>query len=226
MSPDKEHALQELVDALGKGDEGRIQELLNQLEIKSHSNVYERIGTMARELHRTLLEFNQSMSSENVTMHSTTLPDAVDKLEEVLKVTFQAADKTLNSVEEQNTILSSSYEALGEALETLKPDNIPDETVRTTLKEMLEAERERVERSLAINNEIMMTQEFQDLTGQALKKVIKLVQGMKDNISALIEIFGAEDLPPVQVAQESEQALDENKLDQGDVDSVLKDCGF
>ena len=75
----------------------------------------------------------------------------------------------------------------------------------------------------ALSSQILLAQEFQDLTGQALRKVIKLVGGLEGRLISLVTLFGAGHAEP----SEPEQAPEEKKaMAQDDVDAVLSSFGF
>jgi chemotaxis protein CheZ len=71
-----------------------------------------------------------------------------------------------------------------------------------------------------ISTEMVMTQEFQDLCGQALKKVLNLVQGLEGRMVSLLEHL------KVEIPAAEKQPQSDHIGQQSDVDDLLKDLGF
>jgi chemotaxis protein CheZ len=76
--------------------------------------------------------------------------------------------------------------------------------------------------------EIMIAQDFQDLTGQIIKKVIQLISDIEKQLVKIVTIFGLqiesgakEDLEGPQIKQQEGVASD-----QSEVDDILKGFGF
>jgi chemotaxis protein CheZ len=69
--------------------------------------------------------------------------------------------------------------------------------------------------------EILTTQSFQDLTGQTIKKVIKLVGEIEEELVRLIASFGVK----IEQGAKTERITPE-EVSQADVDDLLKDFGF
>jgi chemotaxis protein CheZ len=83
-------------------------------------------------------------------------------------------------------------------------------------------------------NDVLMAQEFQDLTGQIIRKVITLVQDLEDKLVELVRITGGQ---PTQLEKQHDVGTLEGPvvpgLDQGDVvnsqdevDDLLSSLGF
>ncbi|HIJ60030.1 MAG TPA: hypothetical protein HPP56_05380, partial [Nitrospirae bacterium] len=71
--------------------------------------------------------------------------------------------------------------------------------------------------------EIITTQSYQDLTGQTIKKVIKLVGEIEAELVRLITSFGVKIDTKAKV---EEDGLSHEKVSQADVDDLLKEFGF
>lgn len=219
-----EAAVAELVDALGTREVERIEQALANLGLSHDNSLYKRVGEMARSLHESLSEFQKSLSVHNVTMSSTTIPDAVTKLEAVLQMTFEAVEQTLGCTERQAELLMTSAEQLAALESKITEKQTPPEKLEEDFKSFIHRERERVSESIDLNNRILLAQEFQDLSGQSIKKVIKLVSGLEANLISLVQLFGADAGSEPKSKAEPEQTKD--PLRQDDVDDVLKSFGF
>ena len=99
------------------------------------------------------------------------------------------------------------------------------------------AERDSAQLHLNMT-EIMMAQDFQDLTGQVIKRVIELVKEVEDSLIHLLTVFGE---PGSNNANEEEKAVDNNGVEgpiidaetredavssQDEVDDLLSSLGF
>lgn len=159
--------------------------------------VFQRVGHMARQLHDTLRELGyDKMLSQ--TMEA--LPDAKDRLTYIASLTEQAACKVLNATDVANPLVESletdaaalaqrwdrvfanqmgvdDFKALAADTRTFLKGQLPDRTAATKAQLM----------------EIMMAQDFQDLTGQVIKKVVSVAQDIESQLmNALIEVMPGE----------------------------------
>jgi chemotaxis protein CheZ len=215
-------AIRDLLRGLGSGKSELIEGSLVRLGAKNETELFDVIGHMARRLHDSLNEFKHSLDRDNVTICTTTIPDAADKLEAVIKMTFDAAQKTLTLTEEQADLLAAQKEQL-QAFEILVSRAELSKVARAEFQQFLTQQRANLERSNLINSEVLMAQAFQDLTGQALKKVIRLVTELETNLVSLIQLFGEQtaDGAPQPEAEQTQAGLKQN-----DVDSILSSFGF
>ncbi|MFZ6008663.1 MAG: protein phosphatase CheZ, partial [Nitrospirota bacterium] len=68
--------------------------------------------------------------------------------------------------------------------------------------------------------EILTAQSFQDITGQTIKKVIKLVGDIEEELVKLIATFG------VKIEHGAKAEVTPEEVSQADVDDLLKEFGF
>jgi chemotaxis protein CheZ len=104
---------------------------------------------------------------------------------------------------------------------------------------------EEADRIRTLMSEIMMAQDFQDLTGQIIRRVIRLVQEVEENLVGLIRLSSSRMEPPKALPREEEEAehlaasksfgpIVPNTHDaaaevvsgQDDVDALLSSLGF
>ena len=163
----------------------------------TQEKVFQRVGHMARQLHDTLRELGyDKMLSQ--TMEA--LPDAKDRLTYIASLTEQAACKVLNATDVANPLVESletdaaalaqrwdrvfanqmgvdDFKALAADTRTFLKGQLPDRTAATKAQLM----------------EIMMAQDFQDLTGLVIKKVVSVAQDIESQLmNALIEVMPGE----------------------------------
>lgn len=159
--------------------------------------VFKQVGTMARQLHNTLGALGYDKLIEKTV---TAIPDAKDRLAYIANLTEQAACKVLNATDIANP-LQDELEA-GAALLGAKWDAVFANRMGVDDFKLLAAETrafvknavpQRTAATKAQLMEIMMAQDFQDLTGQVIKKVVALAQDMESQLmSVLIETMPGE----------------------------------
>ena len=206
--------------------------------ITTDKKVIDRIGQMTRNLHDSLRELGYDKRLESFAAEA---PEAQDKLAYIVTKTEQAAERTLNATEIAMPIqekLSASAINLSEqwkqALE-MHQSNPDTEKFKTLLIDTLQYLDKVPEQTNATNTqllEIMMAQDFQDLTGQVIKKVTHMVQSLEKDLL---------DLLLANVPTKKNIAVDEGLLngpvtnpekrtdvvcDQDQVDDLLASLGF
>ena len=198
--------------------------------------VFNRIGHMARELHDTLRELGYDKLLEQ-TMSA--LPDAKDRLAYVANLTEQAACRVLNATDIANPLVEDMEKgavALGDRWDKVFANDmsvadfkaLATET-RAFLKDQLPQKTRATHAQLT---EIMMAQDFQDLTGQVIKKIVSLAQNLESGLmGVLIEV-----VPETRRTQEVDNLMNgpvvnaEGRSDvvvnQQQVDDLLDSLGF
>lgn len=158
--------------------------------------VFNRLGHMARSLHDTLRELGYDKLLEQTV---TALPDAKDRLAYVANLTEQAACRVLNAtdiagplvdeIESGASELGARWDkAFANQLGVADFKQLAEET-RAYLKDQLPTKTRATHVQLT---EIMMAQDFQDLTGQVIKKVVLLAQELEAGLmGALIDVLPA-----------------------------------
>lgn len=187
------------------------------IEGEEGEKLFRQVGEMARGIHSVLSEIKQSLSPDAVTMHSTNVPDAAIKLEKILDLTNKAAHETMETAEKQ---LSSIREWTleNEATKNLLLEQHPDLSVLLLmLLARISSDEVRLKNLENLSMSLVMTQSYQDITGQSLKKVITLLSGLEKQLVTLIKELGDEEV------QKTERNTD---LAQDDIDSILNDFGF
>ena len=166
-------------------------------DFPGQEKVFQRVGHMARQLHDTLRELGYDKML-NQTMEA--LPDAKDRLTYIASLTEQAACKVLNATDIANPLvesLESDAAALAQRWDRLFANQMGVDDfkalaaeTRAFLKDQLPSRTGGAKAQLM---EIMMAQDFQDLTGQVIKKVIAVAQDLESQLmNALIEVMPGE----------------------------------
>jgi chemotaxis protein CheZ len=221
-------AVRDLLRALGSGEPNRVEESLVKLGGKSNHELFTRVGQMTRALHDSLRDFKTSLDVKNVTLTTTNIPDAASKLEAVIKATFEAANKTLELCESTETLLTSA-ERRHKKLVAAAQGQLSESELRATLSEFIVEDEKFLRSARSHNGEVLMAQGFQDLTGQALRKVILLVTELESNLLSLIQVLGHSTSTTATTSPSTPSGsgdVSDNKLAQDDVDSMLSNLGF
>lgn len=201
-----------------------------------HDEMLERIGHLTRNLHENLLALGLDGLIARV---ATDMPDARDRLNYVAQMTEQAAQRVLNAtdaalplqqkIESEAAGISSDWEAALAAPFSEASYRALAERTTTHLNQTRIAASETREHLLAI----MMAQDFQDLTGQVIKKITALANEMEQQLVQLLV-----DYAPAQAERGKKddgllngpQINPEGKADvvsgQQQVDDLLESLGF
>ncbi len=228
------------VVALEQGREQEADQILVQIANMRETMLFQQIGKLTRQLHDSMESFSLDAKFSELTEKE--IPDAKERLNYVISMTQQAADTTLNAIEE---IIPLSENLQGKA------QDLDQKWVRFRNKEMPLSEFKELSSDLADYfshstvslkeihaslNEVLMAQGFQDITGQIIKRVINLVQDVELSMVELIRISGgnlvASEAPSSSVKPElagpAIPSLNETDQmeSQDDVDDLLSSLGF
>lgn len=158
-------------------------------ELRAADSVLNRIVEMTQALHASLHGLGLDKSIERA---AATVPDAVDRLDFVMRTTRHAADSVLNAVETA-TPLQHELERAARDLDarwTAAAARMPMTGELQTLVEATRSLMQRTVTSARLTREqlvaIMTAQEFQDLTGQALRQVATLTGDFEQQLLKLL----------------------------------------
>ena len=196
-----------------------------------------RIGQMTRGLHDSLRELGLDQMIEKAAQE---IPDARDRLNYVATMTEQAADRVLNATDIANPLQDNIIDkaAILEAKwkEVMITPSLKSE-YNETAEETLVFLKQAVEDSNATKAqllEIMMAQDFQDLTGQVIKKITELAHSIEKELVRTLVDFAPN--KPVLAAVESDSLLNGPQINpeasanvvsnQEQVDDLLDSLGF
>lgn len=194
-----------------------------------------RVGQMTRMLHDNLrgLGFDKLLAKA---AHD--IPDARDRLDYVAKMTEQAAQRVLTATENAMPLqerIETGAATLSRELQEVLASPFSEQQSRETMQRMLAYLHETgatAGTTRAQLLDIMMAQDFQDLTGQVIKKVTELAHGIEQQLVQLLI-----DYAPPEVRREAGAGLLNGPqinpvgnadvvADQGQVDDLLESLGF
>lgn len=160
----------------------------------AQEGVFNRIGHMARALHDTLGELGYDKLLEKTV---SALPDAKDRLTYIANLTEQAACRVLNATDIASPLvddIENSSKALGARWDKVFANQMGTDEFKQLAEETREFFNhqlpQKTQQTHAQLTEIMMAQDFQDLTGQVIKKVVSLAQDLESGLmNVLLEVM-------------------------------------
>jgi chemotaxis protein CheZ len=194
--------------------------------------MFQRIGHLTRALHDSLRELGYSRKIEEAAQ---SLPDARARLDHIAQLTGQAAERVLGAVESGQTAcnaIGSDAGALAPRWDALYAGALSVDEFKQLAGDthaFLAALPKRADEANAHLHDIMMAQDFHDLSGQVLKRVGEIANRLENDLLKLlletcpVETRPAETFlsgPPLPGrAQDVVQ-------DQAQVDQLLESLGF
>lgn len=193
--------------------------------------MYERLGGIVRLLHDSLRELGYDRALSDAAIQIT---DAQGRLEHIASLTEQAANKVLNTIDEgmpaQDALaknareMDSRWNDLFEGKMSVEDFRLLATDSKAFAMNVIDATDTEKARLL----DIMMAQDFQDITGQLIKKIVAITQKVEHELAQLLL-----DNAPPELAKVVKEAPDNlmqgpttNAMGQDDVDNLLEGLGF
>jgi chemotaxis protein CheZ len=159
---------------------------MNELPVTANdataADVHQQLGEMARQLHDTLTQLGLMPKLGELT---DSLPDARSRLSYIAAKTGAAAERVLNLVDqakfEQSFIAAETRRMIQEAMADAASRDASD--ALAAFVATIDAATVRVDQHLT---NIMIAQDFHDLTGQVVAKVVKLAGDIEDQLLKLL----------------------------------------
>ncbi|MCL6333949.1 protein phosphatase CheZ [Pectobacterium carotovorum subsp. carotovorum] len=202
----------------------------------SATEIISRIGQLTRMLRDSLKELGLDNA---IAEAAEAIPDARDRLDYVVQMTAQAAERALNCVEAAQP-RQNQLEADAKSLKTRWDQWFENPIELADARELVTDTRsylEDVPQHTSFTNaqllEIMMAQDFQDLTGQVIKRMMDVVQEIEKQLLMVL----LENIPekPDAPKRANDGLLNGPQLDKGaagivanqdQVDDLLDSLGF
>lgn len=148
----------------------------------SAADVHRMLGALTRQLHDSL---NGLGLADKVKNWAGELPDAKSRLSYIARLTGEAAEKVLNQVDQakaQHDFIATETRRIGELIVKDPVGAVAKGHVLNFVNDVEQASK-KVDANLT---EIMMAQDFHDLTGQVIAKVVNLAATIEEQLVALL----------------------------------------
>ena len=181
-----------LTERVNAGDMEGVEQLIDELTHIRETDLFRDLGRLTRELHESLKTFR--LDSRIAELTEQDIPDARERLNYVITMTEQAAHRTLTVIEDSMALterISGRGRELREDWTRFRSRQMSAAEFRDFSRELdnffeqLDSDGGQVHGKLT---EALMAQDYQDLTGQIIRKVINLVREVETSLVDLVRI--------------------------------------
>ncbi len=231
-----------LVEYIETDQQDKADELIAEIQNPINTELFAEIGKLTRQLHDSLNNFN--IDSRLTDLATAEIPDAKERLNFVIKSTEDAANKTMDAVESIFPVVDSIQKRITNVMplwQKLTHNELDVEEFKALCVDidvLLKTTETDTGKIHSLMTDVLMAQDFQDLTGQVIRKVIDLVREVEDSLINMLTAFG--------ISSEQEKSNYQTKVgenlvegpimnsesrtdvvsDQDDVDDLLSSLGF
>jgi chemotaxis protein CheZ len=154
------------------------------MSVDLSQDIHYRIGSLTRQLHDSL---NGLGLTDKVRAWAGEIPDAKSRLSYIARLTGEAADKVLNNVDKakaHHDHIAAETRRIGALIVKDPVAAVAKGHVMNFISDVEEATKE-IDKNLT---DIMMAQDFHDLTGQVIAKVVNLTASIEEQLVQLLLI--------------------------------------
>jgi len=231
-----------LVEYIETDQQDKADELIAEIQSPINTALFAEIGKLTRQLHDSLNNFH--LDSRLNDLATADIPDAKERLNFVISRTEEAANKTMDAVETIFPVIDS----IQQQISTVKPlwhklmhndlDVGEFKALCRDIDILLKTTEKETNKIHGLMTDVLMAQDFQDLTGQVIRKVIDLVREVEDSLINMLTAFGMNSEPektdylpkvgknlvegPIMNSESRQDVVS----DQDDVDDLLSSLGF
>jgi len=230
-----------LVEYLENDQQDKADELLSEIQSPLHSELFAEIGKLTRQLHDSMSNFQ--IDSRLSDLANADIPDAKERLNYVISRTEDAANKTMDAVESIFPVIDN----IQQQIQTVNPlwvklmhneMNLGEfKSLCLDIDKLLKTTSSETEKVHSLMTDVLMAQDFQDLTGQVIRKVIDLVREVEESLINMLTMFGVSEEEQKKAKVKTGDNLVEGPIvntkdrddvvsDQDDVDDLLSSLGF
>jgi len=238
LSEDYLNKARSIITEVEAGNIEAADKLVEELSRSRDQSLFQELGKLTREFHEALNGFK--IDSKLTTLTGTDIPDARERLKHVIDMTDKAAHKTMTVVEDLMPLCETLGSQSGDIQERWKRfmkrdmDTKESRALCDEIGVYLTEQNSGTDRVRHGLNDILLAQDYQDITGQIISRVITLVTDLETSLVKLIRESGA-------ILEESNQASTKDGLDgpqvpglessdavsgQDEVDDLLSSLGF
>ncbi|MES9879704.1 MAG: protein phosphatase CheZ [Sedimenticola sp.] len=226
----------ELVAHLEMGNDVEAETIISELADVREDELFQEVGRLTRELHEAINSF--LLNAQISTLAHIDIPDASERLSYVITMTEKSANASLSAVETGlplADLLVTRARFISRELDKLHEAGDHPENVEQFFNELgvflllVKNNSSDLHKKLS---EILLAQDFQDLTGQIIRRVITLVHDVEDKLVQLVRISGTKSSPKEEPTHQLEgpvvPGIDQGDVveSQDDVDDLLSSLGF
>lgn len=231
-----------LVEYLESNQQDKADELVAEIQNPINTALFAEIGKLTRQLHDSLTNFQ--VDSRLNDLANADIPDAKERLNYVISRTEEAANKTMDAVESIFPVVDTIQQQIA----TVKPlwhklmhnelELSEFKALCADIDVLLTTTEKETSHMHALMTDVLMAQDFQDLTGQVIRKVIDLVREVEESLINMLTAFG---LNSERDKEKNKPKVGDNLVegpivntenrddvvsDQDDVDDLLSSLGF
>lgn len=186
---------EDLLKNINDGDLGKVVGVVNNINEVRDRTLFDEIGKLTRGLHEAI----KNIRTGDELSTDTGMEQASDKLSYVIQMTDKAANRTMDLVEDAMPLNTESLKGAADLQEQwqkflrkeLKPNEFRDLTKKIdSYLSQTQINSKKISSNLS---DILMAQDFQDLTGQVINRVTKLVAEVETRLVDLVAMAGEVD---------------------------------
>ncbi|CAK0751765.1 Protein phosphatase CheZ [Gammaproteobacteria bacterium] len=238
-----------LAEHIQQGNDDEVNRLLDEISRNREQMLFQELGKLTREFHNALNGFRLDAKISQLAQEN--IPDAKQRLNYVIVMTEQAATRTLVAVEGSLPLcerIATQARALREQWLRFTQRTLTSADFRNLsrdLESFLDRTAEDSDRVRDNLSEVLMAQDFQDITGQILQRVIRLVNEMEEHLVRLVKGSSGHRVREVSAQPSQQEQIEESTVaahgpyvpgtdvveeevihSQDDVDALLSSLGF
>ncbi|WP_024813966.1 protein phosphatase CheZ [Acidovorax sp. JHL-3] len=153
-----------------------------EISLADSADVHHKIGQLTRQLHDSLNELGYA---DKLRGSMGELPDAQSRLSYIARLTGEAAEKVLNRVEQAKAQHDFIAQETRRVVTSLVKDPVAAVAKGEIMNFLTDVERVTKEADSHLT-EIMMAQDFHDLTGQVIARVVNLAATIEEQLVQLL----------------------------------------
>lgn len=186
----------QLVELLENDQQQDANALVKDIYEQATTPVFQEIGELTRDLHEAINQFSTDARMSEIANDE--IPYARDRLQYVIDKTEVAANKTMDAVDRCMPIADNLHEGLLQVrpqwneLMRGRIDIAEFKALCHRIDDLLGQVEGNSSELRGQLTEILMAQDFQDLTGQIIRRVITLVNEVEGRLVEILTAFGNE----------------------------------
>lgn len=229
----------ELVSLLEQKNQTKADELLVSIAEPLKTELFGEVGKLTRQLHDSMNQFSVDPQVKN--LQGVDFSDAKEGLNYVIRITEDAANKTMDLADELHPLTSDLQNKLEKFIPIWRKLLSKEIDVNQFQKLCHDIDIyfdqvfDTVTKVTQLTNDIVVAQGFQDLSGQVLRRTIDVIQDVQSNLIDILKLFSDSSLESQKTNKSGTEAEGpimnaEKRSDvaksQDEVDDLLSSLGF